>query len=153
MIDSQFGSILKAFEQFFGCPLVPDERNSCLLDMEEAGISLQIEFDKSGQILMGTRLGVLQMGRYRDDVIKEALKANHTENLSSGIMAFSRKSNQLILFTKLHPDRISPSQLEQLLPPFIARAKQWKEIIAQGKAPVPTPIDKVPSGLFGIISE
>ncbi len=153
MVSSQFGAILKEFETFFNCKLEPDINDSCLINLE-MGMNLQIELDRYGLILIGCRLGAVHMGRYRDNLIREALKSNEATRPSTGILGFSQKSSQLILFIKLNPNFISIHQIPTLLPPFLTKAKLWAEAI--GKGEVPTPINSIgsskPSGIFGLIS-
>lgn len=154
MVSSQFGAILKEFEAFFHCSLEPDINNSCLIKLA-TGIILQIELDRYGLILIGCRLGAVQISRYRDNLIREALKSNHATLPSTGILGFSQKSSQLILFIKLDPTFVSTHQILALLPPFLAKAKIWTEAIARGEIPtISTSIDsaKTSSGLFGLIS-
>jgi Tir chaperone protein (CesT) family len=153
MISSQFGAILKELEAFFDCSLEPDANNSCLITMG-IGISIQIELDRYGLLLVGCRLGVIHMGRYRDNIMKEALKSNELTPPSTGIFGFSQKSNQLILFLKIDPLVFSIHQILALMPPFITKAKLWTDAIGKGEVPsVTAPSStKEPSGLFGLIS-
>lgn len=153
MVRSQFGSILKEFESFFNCSLNPDENNSCMVRMG-IGINIQMELDRHGLLLIGCQLGVVHMGRYRDDLIRAALKSNDATLPSTGILAFSQKSSQLILFTKFDPNALLINQITHLLPLFVTKAKQWTEAIAKGEVPpsVSTTSSKTPSGLFGLIS-
>ena len=154
MVSSQFGALLKEFEPFFNCPLEPDENNSCLIHLG-IGISLQIEMDRQGMILIGSRLGAVHMGRYRDQLIRQALKSN-ASSFSTGIFGFSHKSNQLILFLTLNPHQLNSHQITQLLSPFITKAQSWKEAIEKGEIPTILPISasksNEPSGIFGLMS-
>lgn len=153
MVTSQFGTILKEMEPFFNCPLEPDSNNSCLITMG-IGISIQLELDKYGLLLIGCRLGILPMSRYRDNLIQLALKCNHLDNPSQGIFGFSQKSNQLILFTRLDPASYSTSRILTLLPSFLAKAKKWQDAIAKGETPSIEEEKSAnkPSGIFGLIS-
>lgn len=152
MVSSQFGLILKEFENFFKCPLQPDSQNSCLIKMG-IGISIQIELDRTGFVLIGCRLGQLPMGRYRENLIRAVLKSHELYPPSSGVFGFSHKSNQLILFTKLSPQFLTFDQIQTLMTPFIAKAKLWKEAIEKGEVPVVSAEFAVKSpGLFGLIT-
>lgn len=153
MVSSQFGALLKEFGSFFNCELEPDENNSCLLNLG-VGIALQIELDRYGMLLVGSRLGPVHMGRYRENLIRQALKSNEATPPSSGVLGFSNKSNQLILFAKFDPQRLNQHQITTMLPLFINKAKMWKEAIEKGEVPdiTPTSSSTEPSGLFGLIS-
>lgn len=154
MVSSQFGAILKEFETFFKCTLEPDSNDSCQIKMG-IGITIQIELDSYGFLLIGCRLGALPMSRYRDNLIHEALKSNEAFRPFTGTFGFSRKSNQLILFLKLNPDNLSHTQILALMPPFVERAKYWTNAMAQNEIPVVHSTNKTgsPSGLFGLISK
>lgn len=153
MVSTQFGAILKELEPFFKCPLEPDQNNSCLVKMG-IGISLQLEIDRTGFLLVGCRLGVLPMSRYRDNLIQQALKSNNFSIPSQGIFGFSQKSNQLIFFMRVDPAICPPSQIVSLLQPFVTKAKKWADAIAAGQTPdveTEAPTSKGASGIFGLM--
>jgi hypothetical protein len=156
MVSTQFGSILKLLQPFFDCPLEPDTNNSCLIKLE-LGISIQLELDRHGLLLMGCRIGTLPMSRYRDNLIKQALRSNELSQPSTGVFGFSQKSNQLILFTKLEPRDLTSQQLQNLLPAFIEKAKKWGDALGNGETPSVdeggSQSGKAPSGIFGLISK
>jgi hypothetical protein len=154
MDNSQLGVILKEFEPFFKCHLEPDSHDSCLIKMG-LGISIQIEIDRYGYLLIGCRVGTIPIGRFRDNVLKQALKSNEFTLPSTGILGFSQKTHHLILFIKMNPTSLTPDQIQAQLPPFIKKAKRWVDAIAKGEIP---PIDQEsksgsPSGLFSLISK
>ena len=154
MVSSQYGALLKEFEPFFNCSLTPDENNSCLIQLE-SGINIQIELDRYGFLLIGSRLGLVHMGRYRDLFIRQALKSNEASLPSTGIFGFSKKSSQLILFLKLDPSHLNKESVFRILPPFINKVKSWKEAIEKGEIPLiqqTKTSKKEPSGIFGLIS-
>lgn len=153
MVSNQFGAILKELEPFFKCPLEPDQNDSCLIKLGN-GISIQIELDRYGYLLIGSRLGNLPMNRYRDNLIQQALKSNESSLPSSGVFGFSQKSQQLILFIRINPASHSAHQMMALLPPFITQAKKWSDAIAKGEMPSIEggTASKSSSGLFGLIS-
>lgn len=153
MVSSQFGALLKEFESFFDCPLNPDDNNSCLIQLV-SGVSIQIEMDRHGMILFGSRLGSVLMGRYRENLVRQALKSNEATLPSSGVIGFSVKTNQFILFVKLNPLLLNSNQIMSVLPPFIAKATLWKESIEKGEIPqiTPTTASNESSGMFGLVS-
>lgn len=153
MVSSQFGAILKEFESFFNCSLEPDTQNSCLIQLE-MGIQVQIELGRDGFLLIGSRLGAVHMGRYRNELIRSALQSNETSRPSQGVLGFSPKLNELILFIKINPQLLSPYFIQTVLPPFIIKAKQWNDAIAKGEVPSIGSLasKKSPSGIFGLIS-
>jgi hypothetical protein len=152
MVSSQFESLLKEFETFFKCPLQPDQNDSCLIKMG-IGISIQLELNRQGLVLIGCRLAVVPMSRYRDNLIREALKSNEATLPSTGILGFSKKSNQLILFMSLNPLLVNSDLISTVMPPFIAKAKLWAEAIMKGEVPAVTQQTSTATsgGIFGLI--
>lgn len=153
MVSNQFEAILKEFSSFFNCSLTPDENNSCHIKVNNQ-ISIQLELDRYGLLLVACRIASLPMSRYRDHLVHAALKFNEATLPLTGIFGFGQKSQQFILFIKLDPQTLSPYQIALLLPPFIAKAKQWIDAIAKGEVPSATSQtgSNTPSGLFGLIS-
>ncbi len=151
MVSSQFESLLKEFETFFKCPLQPDQNDSCLIKLG-IGISIQIELNRQGFVLMGCRLGAVPMSRYRDNLIREALKSNEATLPSTGILGFSRKSNQFILFMTLNSLLVNAELISTVMPPFIAKAKLWAEAITKGETPAVAQETNKPAsgGIFGL---
>ncbi len=117
------------------------------------GISLQIEFDRYGFLLIGCRVGTLPMSRYRDNLIQQALISNEASLDSAGVFGFSQKTNHLILFLRLDPSATPIHQIITLLPPFITKAKKWTDAIAKGETPgiEGAPPPTTPSGIFGLL--
>lgn len=142
MVSSQLDSILKDFESFFKCRLEADKNNSCLINMG-IGVSIQMELNRSGQLLIGSPIAVLPGGRFQDDVLKEAMKANGFYPPFSGIFGFRPASNTLFLYLLVEPHRLNEDKINQLLTPFIAKAKKWKDALDKGELPV---IDEIAGG-------
>ena len=134
MVTTQFQGILKEFESYFNCPLVSDERESCLVKMS-IGINVQIELTRYGNVLIGCRLGSV-MGQFRDHLFKEAMKSNYLFPPSSGIFGYSQKSQNLILFILVDPKSIKLEMIGRLMTPFVAKAKKWVEAIKNNAIPV-----------------
>lgn len=153
MVRTQFGAILKELEPFFKCPLEPDQNNSCLIKLG-IGLSVQVEMDRYGLLLIGCVIGTLPMTRYRENIIQQALKSNELSLPSAGSFGFSHKTNHLIYFIRLDPVLVSMDQILSLLPSFISKAKKWSDAIAKGEMPPleETNVSNAPTGLFGLMS-
>lgn len=139
MITDLFGSILQELSVALKIPppgLYPDVNNSCLLKLK-GGIIVQIELDRDGtHLIVGSELGVIRSGRYRENVFTEALKANNLPYPRYGTFAYSRQSDQLILFEMLEIRDLTGQKVADFLPPFLAKIGLWKEAIERGDVPV-----------------
>lgn len=149
MVETQLGVVLRDLEPFFKCHLVPDNNNSCLIKMGK-GLRVQIELDRAGFLLIGCRLGQVHMGNYRNSLIRAALQSNEFTPATTGVLGFSHKSNQLILFLRINLDEVMMHHVLDLLPPFIEKARSWCEAIAAGSVPI-IATETASPGLFGLI--
>lgn len=118
------------------------------------GLRIQIELDKDEKrLLIGTTVGNLQSGSYRLKIFKEALKANGMSPPHYGVLGFSRKTGDLILFDYLDMRELTGSKVAEFLVPFLDKAKIWHDAIEGGNLPdiapqtASRPQDK---GLFGL---
>ncbi len=151
MLSSQFIALLKDLEPFFKCKLEPDQHQACLIKMG-IGIRIQLELDSYGEnLLVGVRLGVIPMSRYRENVFKAALKANGSSSPSTGIFAYSQKTGNLILFATIPFQEADQEKVIATLTPLIAKAHIWAEALSRGDIPILTERPSGQSGLFGLI--
>lgn len=153
MVTDYYGSLLEELGKILEIPdLHPDQNNSCQIKLKN-GLSLQLEFDRSGQfIIIGANLGVVPPGRYRENLFREALKANDLPNPIHGILAYSKKSDSLVLFEKLRTHEISGETIAAELIPFSEKAIIWKEALEHNDVPIANQAFNTPhsSGMFGL---
>ena len=137
MSNDQFANLLKELEVFFKCPLAPDSTNCCLVQMP-TGLKIQISQDRTKEhFCIAARIGeVPTHGKYREQLFRAALTANGILPQDAGVVAFSDKSNNLILFIKLPMKGISADKAIPSIELFIANATKW--IIAMQHSEVPT---------------
>lgn len=151
MVTDLFGSLLQELSPILKVKdLHPDQNNSCLIRLKN-GIKIQLEIDLSGQfLLIGCNLGDLPRGRYRENILREALKANDMPPPLHGILAFSEKTQHLILFTKTPATKTSGEKIAAEIAPFVEKAAIWIDALKRGEIPVIT--QPLPSGsaMFGM---
>ncbi len=132
--------------------LAPDDNNSCLLKLKN-GISVQLEpAKKDGFIVMGAKIASIPPGRYRENIFREALKANGLPPPQQGIFAFSKNNDQLVLFEMISLQDLSGAKLNDHLVPFSEKVKTWQDAISRGDIP---PVGTAtagsrPKGIFGL---
>ena len=115
--------------------LHPDSNNSCLIKFAN-GLSIQMEPDAHEEfLLVATKFEPIHASRYRDNVFHEALKANGMPLPRFGIFAYSKKSDCLMLFDRLHMDDLSGTKIFEHLQPFMEKANVWREAISRGEIP------------------
>lgn len=128
-------------------------QNTCLIPLP-SGLNIQLEMDKYEKyLIVGCVLGDVQKGKYRFDLFREALKANGMPPPRYGTLAFSSKTEKLVLHEYLDMRNLRGEQVADYLVPFLEKAKIWQEAIAGNNLPVIGPSSGSSSGkldLFGI---
>lgn len=112
-----------------------DRNHSCLIKFKE-GISIQIERDESGEgLVIGCTIATIPPGKYRENVFREALKANGLPEPRFGTFAYSKRSDQLVLFIILPIKDLTGEKIIAVLLPFKEKATVWKDAIEHGNVP------------------
>lgn len=154
MVTDFFGTFLQELGALLQIPdLHPDANNSCLIKFKD-DLLVQLELDRQGQyLIVGSNLGEVPVGRYRENLFIEALKANGLPTFPHyGTFAYSKHANQLVLFEMFPVRDLSSAKLGEFLPKYIEKAKIWKEAIARGDVPIistAAPAGKT-MGMFGL---
>lgn len=153
MVTDFFGSLLQDLGKVLNIPnLHPDTNNSCLVKFK-GGVTVQFEIDREGQyFIIGTDLGVIPIGRYRENIFTEALRANALPGTRHGIFAYSKQKDHLVLFEMMPIKDLHVQKVADFLTPFLAKATAWKEAITRGEIPVLPSSDagRKSSNIFGI---
>ena len=128
---SRFEEVLGWAEPFFSLPLRLDKHGACSVQLTPE-LMVQMQTDASGSnVLIACRLGQLNPGRWREDVLKEALIANH-KDVSGGILSYVAKTSQLMLFHCYPLDLMDRSTTNSLLASLTKTAQKWQEALASG---------------------
>jgi hypothetical protein len=155
MVGNLFESLLQELGKAMNISdLHADANNSCLIAFEN-GIEIQVEpYDRDDFLLIVCDLGEVPPGRFREDVFREALKANGLPSPRHGTFAYSEQSNHLILFGMLSFRELNGERIASFLYPFMEKADAWKKTLEHGDVPLAntmtTSRTSGPAGLFGL---
>jgi hypothetical protein len=156
MVGDKFSNLLEELGQIFKISLKPDKNSACALKFKN-GIQVQIELDpRAENLLVISDLGQINQGRYRENVFREALKANGLPPPRNGIFAFGKKNESLVLYDTLVLEELSGQKLADFLQLFTQKAELWKNGIARGEVPsflgneLSFGAKGAPSGMFGL---
>lgn len=132
-----FENLIHELGKAMGITLHPDTHQSCRIHFPADQLSIQIDLDTNAdQILIGTQLGTLSPGTYREQIFVQAMRVNGTSITPRGILAYSEKNDTLVLFQFLYLAFLDGSKLYDFLQLFREHAKVWKEAIEHGDVPV-----------------
>ena len=152
MIADIFEALLQELGHSLGdVKLLPDQNNSCLIQFPNDQISIQVEVDRSAQfLLLGCKLGTVSGGKYQENLFREALKANALPPPLHGILGFSDKSRNIILFEKLTLKDLNGEKIAAEITPFVDKAKVWSEALKHNDVPIIQGASHSGGGMFGL---
>src|SRR5688572_26408203 len=100
MVADLYETLLEELGEILKIKLKPDH-NTCLIEFKE-GVSIQLELDKQAEnLLIVCDLGEIAVGRYRENLLREALKANGLPPPRNGILACSHNGLNVCMFEML----------------------------------------------------
>ena len=157
MIGDKFTNLLEELGKIFKAPLQPDKLGACVLKFKN-GLQVQMEMDAKGQnVILAAQLGSISQGRFRENLFREALKANGLPPPRFGIFAYGKKNESLVLCDSLSIEELSGQKLADYLQQFTQKAEIWKNGIERGEVPsylgneASFGVASTPGGLFGLM--
>lgn len=127
----RFEELLDGLGKEIGAPLHPDEHGACLITVDH-DLRVQLECDRGQEkLFIVSALGELAPGRFREILLREALLANNT-SYDEGILAYSTKTHDLVLYSTLPVQELNGEKLAQFLLPFLGKAETWRLRILHG---------------------
>lgn len=149
MVFNTFESLLQDIGKEYNLNLKPDQNNSCLLVLP-TGLSLQMEIDHRGEhFIIGIDLGLIPPGKYRENIFREALKANGKPSPRLGIFSYSKQKDHLLLIEMLSLKNLTGDRIREVLKPLAEKGFTWKQALNRGEIPVIADESRS-SGMFGL---
>ena len=131
MSTDAFSELLNELGDQLKISLNPDHQHSCTLSVAHR-FSVQMQFDPyQEQLWIVAMIKELPPGVFREEILRNALKENHSGDFF-GVLGYFPPKNQLTLFQNFPIAQINGEKLALLLGPFIAYAERWFEAISQG---------------------
>ena len=132
----QLGSLLKQ-------TLHVDRHRACALRVENK-FTVQIQLDKEQEnLIIASCIKELPPGKYRENVLSEALKTNHLLLPYPGTFGYLALKSSLTLHRTTRFAPLTALALEGFLAEFIDTAKAWYTAISHGESS-PAPIRGTP---------
>lgn len=146
-----FASLIHELSELAGIAIETDIHEAVKLRINQK-IPVQIEAETTGEsILLMSQFIELPPGRFRENILKDALKANHMSDQHPSVLSYILKHNQLVLFQHVHAHALTGELLYGHLTIFVKRVESWREAIDSGKTSPSGefPLPKSKPNLFG----
>ncbi len=130
----RFQELLNQLSVIIHTPLYLEKTRAVKFSVNET-LHIQIEDDEQKErIFLATFVSEIPPGKYRENLLKDALKANGIFP-RVGTLAYSARNNQLALFEYLYYYSLTGEKIADVLAPFIEKALLWKQAIERGTLP------------------
>lgn len=128
---NKFENLITSLGDILDLDLRADKGVLCKLKID-GRLSINLEYDEvKDLILIATLVEELPAGRFRENVLKEALRANGTyPRLAT--FAFSERANKLACFNYISFTNLSTEHFNTKLHEFIDFAYEWHRAIQSG---------------------
>ena len=146
-----FEELIRQLSDSLGLTLRVDKNHACSLKIHE-DLSIQIQTDSAQEkILIASFVAELPPGRFRQNVLSEALKTNNLPDPRTAVFGYLTANNQLTMHQRYPLALLDGAKLAVLVANFIDYAQLWHNAIRQGQ-PGPAPIQPTarPSNPFGL---
>jgi hypothetical protein len=131
MTDS-FSYLIEELGKILKLPLHVDRIGACSI-LFPPEFLIQLQLDSSGDnLFLFTKIGTLPPGRFREDVLKEGLKANGLKDPIPGILSYIDQTSELALFHSYPLNTLNGERLVSLFASFIEFGLNWKEALHRG---------------------
>jgi hypothetical protein len=152
MVTDRFGALIEELSTALKIKLTPDSHNACRIRFKDK-LEVYLEPDTSGDLLqMVIDIGTPGEGRYRENLLREALRANGLPFPRYGTFCYGQKADTLLLFDFLPIEDLNGTRLADVINQLSDKARVWRESIAHGELP-PFQSGKSgsrPEGVFGL---
>ncbi len=152
MVVNAFEAVLQELGDAIGIPLKPGKMDGCLVRYPE-GLEVQIQMNtKRNHILLYADLGAVPPGRYREDLLREALRANGKPYPRKGVLAFTDAKDHLIIYLSRSMTELTGEKIAYIYKPFVEKAQKWQDALTRGEIPAVRSDTSTgtPPGLFGM---
>jgi len=144
----KFRQILYDFGDLVAEELYIDDQGVCRLFLNEK-FPLQLELDQSEEMLiMISSIAEVPPGKFREQVMKEAMKENELMRGKDGVLGYVLQRNMLTFHYQYPLEQVTGTFLADLLETLIPKIEAWYDALARGSAgpnpQTPIPKDKPP---------
>lgn len=137
---TQFEELLHQLGAVFELKLHVDRQNACSIQIHPRLI-IQLQLDPSQEHLwIFTKVAETPPGKFRENILKEALKANALPDPRPGIFGYIHSLNLLAQFQKYPLSILNGERLGGIIGAFLELAETWQEAITSGQS---APIENI----------
>lgn len=154
MVQDLYESLIEEVGKKLKVPdFKPNAQNTSVIELPN-GLQISFLFDStSNYFVIGAKVAKLLPGRFRYDVLLEALKSNgHPSFSRDGIFGYNHVKDELYIFKLIPSKSLDADKIVNHYFPLKEKAHLWFESLKRGEIPSATASGKPVSGsgMFGL---
>lgn len=134
-MNPQFEKVIRDVSEFLQLDLKPDESGAIGLKLRDFYVQIEPD-EKQENLLIFSPIGDVPEGRYREDILEQALRSNAFPPPNLGILCMSKKTGKFYIYESFPMRYVSKEQLFATLPPLLEKVKMWKEALEHAQIPI-----------------
>lgn len=132
-MNDPFDDLMQQVGQLIGLSLRPSSKSAYAIAMGE--LTVQLQLDPSQEFLwFGSHLAELPPGPFRENVLRDALKANAMADPMTGTLSYYPPKNHLFFSYQIPFRVVTPPRAASLLSRFIEIAQKWQQAVKRGRS-------------------
>ena len=128
-----FSTLLGELGKILHLPLHTDKYHACSIHIPPLTVQLQLNSTQE-ELFLFAKLIEVPPGRFRENVLREALKTNGQPDPRPGLLGYIAASNQLALYQRYPLAILNGERLANLFAAFYEMGELWKKAIDSGLA-------------------
>jgi len=132
MMD-QFQELLEELGDVFNLPLHLDKYQACSINIPPVTIQLQLD-NTQEKIFLFCKIIEIPPGRFRENVLQEAMKANSQKDPLVATFGYIFASNDLAIFQQYPLKLLNGEMLAGTFGAFFELAQKWHQAIESGRS-------------------
>ncbi len=132
---STFEGVVQQLNNTFNLNLNAENLEAVNLSFKDQQIQFELD-ENQENVLAICFLGEVKEGRYREDVLVQALRSNGFPQPNLGTFAYSSKMDTLILFHTMPVESVTQESLMNAASILYEKMVLWKEALASSMVPI-----------------
>jgi len=133
-MTDRFEQLLLQLGPLFGLKLHPDKIGGCSIAITPS-IKVQLQLDLVQEnLFLFSKIIEIPPGKFRENVLRDALKANAFPDPLSGILCYLPTPNELCLYQSYPVLILNGERLAGLVGAFVEMAESWHHAIKNGQS-------------------
>ena len=135
MVTDRFGALIEELAAATKMKLAPDSHGSVMIRYKDK-LRVYIEPDVLGEtVSLLIEIGPPGEGKYRETILREALRANGQPFPRLGTFSYGQKKESLLIFETVPIEDLTGARLSELITQLADKARVWRDSVARGETP------------------